>query len=423
MALRQGEDATMPDVSALRVNGERLWRNIMAIGQIGETAKGGSNRQALTDEDREGRELFLTWARAAGCTVRVDEIGNLFVRRPGRRDLPPVLTGSHLDTQPTGGKFDGILGVLGGLEVIESLNDANVTTEHPVEVVVWTNEEGARFDTAMLGSAVWSGAMTPADAFTLKDRAGRSVGEELERLGYKGDEPAAPFPVAAAFELHIEQGPVLEDAGVTIGIVTGVQHMSRHRVIIEGQECHAGPTPMNLRKDPVMALARLLPRIYAAAEDHAPEGRVTIGFMNARPGSPNTVPGELEITVDIRHPQRDQYDAMVRDCSTAVEEACAGLGLPVTQRCIWHAPGVAFAPECIDAVRQAVKATGHDALELVSGAGHDACNLSRVAPTSMIFVPCRDGISHNEAEWATEGHCAAGANVLLHAVLETATRT
>jgi N-carbamoyl-L-amino-acid hydrolase len=410
----------MPDLSALRANGERLWRHLMALGEIGETARGGSNRQALTDEDREGRELFLSWARSAGCTVRTDAIGNLFVRRPGRRDLPPVLTGSHLDTQPTGGKFDGILGVLGGLEVIETLNDADVATDHPIDVVVWTNEEGARFDTAMMGSAVWSGAMSLEDACALEDRAGTSVGRELERLGYRGAEPARAFPVAASFELHIEQGPVLEDAGITIGIVTGVQHMSRHRIVVDGQECHAGPTPMNLRRDPVMALADFLPRLYAVAGDHAPEGRVTIGFMDLRPGSPNTVPGKLEMTLDVRHPRTDHYDTMVRECEAAVEEACAGLGLPVSQRRIWHAPGVDFAPECIDAVRRAVRITGHDARELVSGAGHDSCNVARVAPVSMIFVPCRDGISHNEAEWATPEHCAAGADVLLHAMLERA---
>jgi len=411
----------MNDVSSLRANGDRLWQRIMDIGAIAETAKGGSNRQALTDADREGRELFLSWAREAGCSVRVDAIGNLFVRRPGKQDLPPVLTGSHLDTQPTGGKFDGILGVLGGLEVIESLNDAGIETERPIDVVVWTNEEGARFEVAMLGSAVWAGTMSLDDARALTDRQGDSVGAELDRLGYAGEVPAEPYPLAAAFELHIEQGPVLEDAGITIGVVTGVQHMSRHRIVVEGQECHAGPTPMNLRKDPVMALARFLPQLYAVAEAHAPEGRVTIGFMDARPGSGNTVPGSVELTVDIRHPDQTHYDAMVEACGVAVDDACKALDLPVTQRRVWHAPGVVFAPECVDAVRQAVAATGHDHLEVVSGAGHDACNVAKVAPTSMIFIPCRDGISHNEAEWATQAHCTAGADVLLHAVLRAAT--
>jgi len=411
----------MNDVSSLRANGDRLWQRIMDIGAIAETAKGGSNRQALTDADRQGRELFLSWARDAGCSVRVDAIGNLFVRRPGKQDLPPVLTGSHLDTQPTGGKFDGILGVLGGLEVIESLNDAHVETDRPIDVVVWTNEEGARFEVAMLGSAVWAGTMSLDDARALTDRQDVSVGEELDRLGYAGEAPAEPYPVAAAFELHIEQGPVLEDAGITIGVVTGVQHMSRHRIVVEGQECHAGPTPMKLRKDPVMALARFLPKLYRVAEEHAPEGRVTIGFMDARPGSGNTVPGSVEITVDIRHPDQTHYDAMVEACGAVVDEACKALGLSVTQHRVWHAPGVAFAPECVDAVRQAVATTGHDHLEVVSGAGHDACNVAKVAPTGMIFIPCRDGISHNEAEWATQAHCAAGADVLLHAVLRAAT--
>lgn len=410
----------MTDLSTLRVNGDRLWQRLMAVGAVGETARGGSNRQALTDQDQAARELFLGWARDAGCSVRADAAGNLFVRRAGRRELAPVMTGSHLDTQPTGGKFDGILGVLGGLEVIDTLNDAGVQTDRPLEVVVWTNEEGARFDTAMMGSAVWSGAMTLEDARALTDRAGVSVGDELDRLGYGAAPPPAPHEVAAAFELHIEQGPVLEDAGIPIGVVTGVQHMSRHRIVVEGEECHAGPTPMALRRDPMMALARFLPELYAVADAHAPDGRVTIGFIDARPGSGNTVPGRLELTVDVRHPDAGRYDAMVRACEAAVAEACGTLGLPATWTRFWHAPGVTFAARCIDAVRAAVAITGHDHLELVSGAGHDACNVAPLAPTSMIFVPCRDGISHNEAEWATPAHCAAGSDVLLHAMLHAA---
>lgn len=410
----------MTDLSTLRVNGDRLWQRLMAIGAIGETAKGGSNRQALTDEDQAGRELFLGWARDAGCSVRADAVGNLFVRRAGRRDVAPVMTGSHLDTQPTGGKFDGILGVLGGLEVIDTLNDAGVETDRPLEVVVWTNEEGARFDTAMMGSAVWAGVMPLAEARALRDRAGVSVGDELDRLGYDAAETVEPHEVAAAFELHIEQGPVLEDAGVPIGVVTGVQHMSRHRIVVEGEECHAGPTPMSLRRDPMMALARFLPAFYAVADAQAPEGRITVGFIDARPGSGNTVPGRLELTVDIRHPQAARYDAMVRACEAAVTDACDALNLPVTQTRFWHAPGLTFAPECIEAVRAAIGITRHDHIELVSGAGHDACNVAPLAPTSMIFVPCRGGISHNEGEWATPEQCAAGADVLLHAMLHAA---
>lgn len=410
----------MSDTSALRIDGERLWERLMAMGRIGETPRGGSNRQALSDDDQAGRELFLGWARAAGCEVRADQAGNLFVRRPGRAELPPVMTGSHLDTQPTGGKFDGILGVLGGLEVLETLNDADITTERPIELVVWTNEEGARFQTAMMGSAVWSGAMSLEDARALEDRSGVRVGDELDRLGYGDGVPVQAHPVAAAFELHIEQGPVLEDAGITIGIVTGVQHMSRHRILVHGSECHAGPTPMELRRDPVMAMARFLPGLYGAAQQYAPHGRITIGFIDARPGSGNTVPGQLELTVDIRHPDEASYDAMVRACTESVTDACASLGLDVEQARIWHAPGVTFAAACVEAVRSAVQVTGYDAMELVSGAGHDACNVSTVAPTSMIFVPCRDGISHNEAEWASQAHCAAGTNVLLHAILASA---
>lgn len=410
----------MDDLIRLRADGDRLWQRLLEMGKIGATPRGGCNRQALTDLDQAGRELFLGWARDAGAEIRIDAIGNLFARRPGTRDLPPVLMGSHLDTQPTGGKFDGILGVLGGLEVIETLNYAGVATEHPLEVVVWTNEEGARFDVAMLGSAVWSGALPLADALSLTDRQGDSVAAELLRLGYRDGEPAEAHPIAAAFELHIEQGPVLEDAGMPIGVVTGVQHMSRHRIVVEGRECHAGPTPMALRRDPVMALARFLPRLYRVADDHAPHGRITVGFLDVQPGSPNTVPGSLELTVDIRHPERQHYEAMVAACAGAVAEVCAALDLPVSQQRVWHAPGISFDPACVAAVRAAVDVTGHGSLDMVSGAGHDACNVARVAPVSMIFVPCRDGISHNEEEWASPEHCAAGTDVLLQAVLRMA---
>ncbi|MGI9287750.1 MAG: M20 family metallo-hydrolase [Pseudomonadales bacterium] len=405
----------------LRVNGERLWSRLMDMAEVGATQAGGCNRQALTDEDKSGRELFMQWCREAGCEIRIDAIGNVFARRGGKDNtLPPVITGSHLDTQPTGGKFDGVYGVLAGLEVIEALNDHNVATNHPVEAVVWTNEEGCRFDTAMMGSAVWSGNMALEEAYCLHDRNGITVREELLRLGHLGDIEASYSTVHAAFETHIEQGPVLEMEGKTIGVVTGVQHMSRHRIVIQGQEAHAGPTPMAMRKDPIMALADILPRLYALAEEHAPHGRMTFGYINAQPGSSNTVPGELELTADIRHPDETAYRAMLEAYQTSVSEACEKLGLEFTMKCFWEAPGVVFDPSCIDAVRKAVEITGNDAMEMFSGAGHDACNVASVAPTSMIFIPCKDGLSHNEAESALAEHVEAGANVLLHAIMATA---
>lgn len=407
--------------STPRVNGERLWSRLMDMAKFGATPAGGCNRQALTDEDRDGRRTFMAWCEDAGCELRIDQVGNIFARRAGSDDnLPPVITGSHLDTQPSGGKYDGILGVLAGLEVVESLNDASITTRRPLDIVVWTNEEGCRFDTAMMGSAVWSGNMPIDKAWALADRSGKTVREELERTGFLGQFPAEHSPVHAAFELHIEQGPVLEQETTAIGVVTGVQHMSRHRVIVQGEETHAGPTPMSMRKDPMMALAKFLPALYALAEEHAPDGRVTFGFIDAQPGSSNTVPGRLELTVDIRHPNVDAYRAMLENYEAAVLSACASLELGVELDCFWEAPGVEFDSECVAAVRDSVERLGYSWREMVSGAGHDACNVASVAPTSMIFVPCEGGVSHNEAESITPEQAESGANVLLNAMLARA---
>jgi N-carbamoyl-L-amino-acid hydrolase len=407
--------------SGLRVDEGRLWSRLMDMARYGATAAGGCNRQALTDEDKGGRDLFVGWCREAGCEIRIDQIGNIFARRASSdNSLPPVITGSHLDTQPSGGKFDGIYGVLAGLEVIEVLNDAGITTIHPLEIVVWTNEDGCRFDTAMMGSAVWSGAMALEDAYALVDREGSSVKSELERIAYLGDTPAALAPVHAAFELHIEQGPVLEAQGKSVGVVTGVQHMSRHRIFIDGVEAHAGPTPMTMRKDPMMALSKFLPQLYQMAEQHGPDGRITFGFIDARPGSANTVPGRLELTVDIRHPDAESYAAMLHGFSAAVRAACESLDLGFEINCFWEAPGVAFDPECIAAVRSAVEVLDYSTLDMVSGAGHDACNIAAVAPVSMIFVPCEGGLSHNEAEAITNQQAADGANVLLLAMTRRA---
>ncbi|WP_116365380.1 M20 family metallo-hydrolase [Parahaliea mediterranea] len=411
----------MSTTAELRINRERLWQRLEAMSAFGATGAGGVNRQALTEEDRQGRECFLEWARAAHCSVRVDEVGNLFVRREGSKpDAPVVLSGSHLDTQPSGGNYDGIYGVLAALEVIETLNDAGLTTRHPLEVVVWTNEEGCRFDTAMMGSAVWSGRMALADAMALRDREGTSVADALTATGYQGSEPARAQPVHAAFELHIEQGPVLEQQNLAIGVVEGVQHMSRHRLVVQGVEAHAGPTPMRGRKDPVQALAGMLPRLYALADAHAPEARVTVGYIDTQPGSSNTVPGRLEFTVDLRHPDASRYAAMVAalgDIAKAVNDA---LGLHYTLNCFWEAPGVTFHPDCVAAVQAAVDGLGYSHRRMVSGAGHDACNVAAVAPTSMIFIPCKDGLSHNEAESITRTQAGQGADVLLHAIINSA---
>ena len=406
---------------APRVSGTRLWSRLMEMAEIGATSQGGCNRQALTDGDREGRKLFGSWATAAGCSLRVDAIGNIFVRRPGRDDtLPVVMTGSHLDTQPTGGKFDGIYGVLAGLEVVESLNDRAVETRHPIEVAVWCNEEGCRFPAAMMGSAVWSGRMPLAGAYALTDRSGLSVRQELERLGVDISSPMSRQAVKAAFEVHIEQGPVLEQRAKTIGVVTGVQHMSWHEVIVRGQEAHAGPTPMDMRKDPIRVLADVLPALYAAAARHGQQARLTVGIIETSPGSPNTVPGQLRFTVDLRHPDGAQYRSLRNEVDGLVHAALERQGLEGSIRCVWEAPGVVFDPACIAAVRHAAAALGCEAMEIVSGAGHDSCNTASVVPTSMIFIPCAGGLSHNEAESAAPKDLETGANVLMHAMLSLA---
>jgi len=404
-----------------RVSGTRLWSRLMAMAEIGATEQGGCNRQALTPADFQGRELFARWATAAGCAVRVDAIGNLFARRRGQDEsLPAVMTGSHLDTQPTGGKFDGVYGVLAGLEVIESLNDRCIETRHPLEIAVWCNEEGCRFPAAMMGSAVWSGRMPLADAHALEDREGRSVREELERAGVDLSAPLVRRPVKAAFEVHIEQGPVLEQRAKRIGVVTGVQHMSRHEVVVTGQEAHAGPTPMDMRRDPVRVLADVLPACYAAAAKRRPDARLTVAMIETRPSSPNTVPGYLRFFLDLRHPDAAHYRSLREEVEGVVEAALERQGLPGHIRCVWQAQGVTFDAKCVAAVREAASSLECEAIEMVSGAGHDSVNVAAVAPTAMIFVPCAGGLSHNEAESALPADLEAGANVLMHAMLSIA---
>ena len=389
----------------------------MDMAKIGATPAGGCNRQALSDLDYQGRQLFEQWCIDAGCSIERDAIGNVFARRAAKKDLAPVMSGSHLDTQPTGGKFDGVYGVLAALEVVETLNDHNVETDHPIDIVVWTNEEGSRFDCAMMGSAVWSGAWPIEKALALADLEGVSVGDELDRLKLAGDKPF-DHNIKAAFELHIEQGPILEAQSIPVGIVTGVQHMCRYRMQIRGQETHAGPSPMSMRRDPMMSVGEFLNRTYEIANEHAPDGRVTFGYINAQPGSPNTVPGLVELTLDLRHPDGEAYSAMQSKVEAALNESVEKFANTVEYERVWEAPGVQFDEQCVSFVREGAQTAGLAAKEIVSGAGHDACNIDAVAPTSMIFVPCDDGLSHNEAENISSTQAANGANVLLHAMLE-----
>ncbi|MEX2648059.1 MAG: Zn-dependent hydrolase [Alphaproteobacteria bacterium] len=406
----------------LKVDGDRLWQSLMDMARIGATAKGGSRRLAASDEDKLGRDLFVAWCEKAAMSVTIDRIGNIFARRPGRNDaLPPILTGSHLDTQPTGGRFDGVYGVLAGLEVVRALDDAGIETEAPIEVAVWTNEEGARFAPAMVASGAFAGVFDVDAALAAKDADGKVFGEELARIGYAGKAPVGGRPIGAAFEAHIEQGPILEAEGQTIGVVTGVQGIRWYDVRIDGMEAHAGPTPMTMRKDAMVAAARLIAAADAAAKAHAPHGRATSKVVEVKPkGSRNTIAGHVYLTIDMRHPSAAELDAMDRALRDAAQAAEAELGVAIAVEAIWTSPPVAFDPACIAAVRGATEALGYGHKDMVSGAGHDSCYIARVAPTAMIFVPCEKGISHNEIENARREDLEAGCNVLLHAMLERA---
>ncbi len=402
----------------IQVNKERLWDSLMEMAQIGGTEKGGCARLALTDLDRQGRDLFVRWCREAGCTITVDRMGNIFARRPGRNnDLPPVVCGSHLDTQPTGGKFDGVFGVLAGLEVIRTLNDYKYETDAPVEVSVWTNEEGSRFAPAMVASGVFAGVFTEEYGLSRADLDGKTMGEELERIGYKGDLAVGGRPFKAFFEAHIEQGPILEAEKKTIGIVQGIQGIRWFECTVTGVESHAGTTPMNRRKDAMLGVSRIVDRINKIALGHAPFAVSTVGLVKVNPNSRNVIPGSVFFSVDLRHPDDATLLAMKAELEAATNDVCAELGLTHDLHEIWYNPPAPFDPDCIASVRQAAEEAGYSHMDIVSGAGHDAGYLCKVAPTAMVFVPCEDGISHNEVENATPEDLAAGCNVLMRAML------
>jgi beta-ureidopropionase / N-carbamoyl-L-amino-acid hydrolase len=403
----------------LQIDGQRLWDALMHTAQIGATPKGGICRLTLTDLDRQVRDWFKTQCEALGCAVAVDEVGTMFARRPGKNpNLPPISMGSHLDTQPTGGKFDGVLGVLGALEAMRTLHQAEYETNAPIEIVNWTNEEGARFAPAMLASGVFAGVFSPDYAYARTDRDGKSFGDELERIGYKGEEKAGARKFSAMFELHIEQGPILEAEGRMIGAVQGVQGMRWYEVTVTGQEAHTGTTPMGLRKNALIGAVRMIERIDAIAREHAPDAVGAVGLIENKPNSRNVIPGEVFFSVDFRHPDEKILDAMEAKFRAALAEIMPPLQLTYTETRIWDSPAVKFAPELIECVRIGAEKAGFQSRDMISGAGHDAAYIARVAPTTMIFVPCAGGISHNEAESTSFNECAAGAQVLLNAVLE-----
>ncbi|WP_298608826.1 Zn-dependent hydrolase [uncultured Thiothrix sp.] len=409
------------DMSNLRVNGERLWDSLMELAQIGATPKGGVCRLTLTDLDKQGRDLVLKWAQEAGMTITIDKIGNGFMRRAGRNNaLPPVVTGSHIDTQPTGGKFDGNYGVLAGLEVVRTLNDYKIETEAPIEVAFWTNEEGSRFVPVMMGSGVFAKAFTLEHAYAAKDTEGKTVQSELERIGYIGEQEPGDHPIGTYFETHIEQGPVLEDNDKTIGVVQAVLGIRWFDCTVVGMEAHAGPTPMHLRKDAMQGAAEIMQEIVACALRHAPHGRGTVGMVQVYPNSRNVIPGTVKFSIDLRNHTDELVDQMADEVKAFAAEVAKRRGLEIKIEMVSSYPAQPFHPDCVNAVAKAAEKLGYSNMPAVSGAGHDAVYMARLAPSGMIFIPCKDGISHNEIEDAKPEHITAGCNVLLHAMLERA---
>jgi N-carbamoyl-L-amino-acid hydrolase len=403
----------------LTINPQRLWDTLMETAKIGGTAKGGIARLTLSDLDREVRDWFRAECEKLGCTVVVDEVGNMFATRPGKRnDLLPIAIGSHLDTQPTGGKFDGVLGVLAGLEAMRTMHDLGYETNAPLMLANWTNEEGSRFAPAMLGSGVYAGVFDRAFADSREDRQGVTFADAIEAIGYRGEAKAGEVKFAAMFELHIEQGPILEAEAKQIGIVQGVQGMRWYEVTMTGRESHTGSTPMPLRKNALLGAARAVERINAIALEHAPFAVGSVGLMEVRPNSRNVIPGEVFFAVDFRHPENSVLEAMEQKLYASLEEIAGEIGLTLEHKKVWDSPPVKFDADCVEAVRKGAEQGGFVARDIISGAGHDAAYIARIAPTTMIFVPCEGGLSHNEAESTSFDECAAGTQVVLNAVLE-----
>ena len=405
-------------IKNLSIDPERLWDDLMLTAKIGATAKGGICRLTLTEFDSEGRDWFKAQAQALGCVITVDDMGTMFARRPGQRaDIPPIAMGSHLDTQPTGGKFDGALGVLAALEALRTLHRAGYETFAPIEVINWTNEEGARFAPPMIASGVFAGVYSRDWACARADRGGETFGVALDKIGYRGAQRCGDHRLSAFFELHIEQGPYLEAEGKDIGVVTGVQAMRWYEVTIVGQDTHAGTTPMPRRHDALLGAARVVEAVNRATQQF-PSAVGTVGVLEVKPGSPNVVPGEAFLTMDLRDPDSAVINRMEQEISTQARAIGGELGLAIAIKTISAEPAVQFDPGCVAAVRAAARISGYSARDIISRAGHDAAFVSRVAPAAMVFVPCKDGISHNEAEYSSKEQCAAGAQVLLQAVLD-----
>jgi len=407
--------------SNLRINGDRLWDSLMEMAKIGPGIAGGNNRQTLTDEDAEGRALFQNWCETAGCTMGLDQMGNMFATRPGSDpEALPVYVGSHLDTQPTGGKYDGILGVLGGLEIINTLNDLNIKTKHPIVVTNWTNEEGTRYAPPMLASGVFGGVHTQEWAYDRVDADGKRFGDELVRIGWRGDEKVGERKMHAFFELHIEQGPILEAENKDIGVVTHGQGLSWTEITIIGKDSHTGSTPMHMRKNAGLAMARILENVDEIALSHAPHAVGAAGHIDVYPNSRNVIPGKVVFTVDLRSPELAVIDDMEQRLISGAKKICDDMGLEVFFEKVGGFDPVTFDEKCVSSIRNAAERMGYSHMNIISGAGHDACWINGVAPSAMVMCPCVDGLSHNEAEDISKEWAVAGADVLMHAVIETA---
>lgn len=407
--------------SNIRIDADRLWDSLMEMAEIGPGIAGGNNRQTLTDDDAKGRALFQNWCEAAGMTMGVDTMGNMFATRAGEDATAlPVYMGSHLDTQPTGGRYDGVLGVLGGLEVIRRMNDLDIKTKHPIVVTNWTNEEGTRFAPAMLASGVFAGKHTQDWAYAREDAEGKTFGDEIKRIGWVGDEEVGARKMHAMFELHIEQGPILEAEGKDIGVVTHGQGLRWIECTVTGKESHTGSTPMPMRLNAGRGLARITELVHEIAMKHQPNAVGAIGHVDVYPNSRNIIPGKVVFTVDFRSHLQDVIDAMLEEFYARAPALCEEIGVSLETEVVGSFDPPAFDEACVSAVRDAAQELGYSHRDIVSGAGHDACWINDVAPTAMIMCPCVDGLSHNEAEEISKDWAAAGADVLFHAVLKTA---
>ena len=407
--------------SNFKINGDRLWETIMEMAKIGPGIAGGNNRQTLTDEDAKGRALFQRWCDEANLSMGIDKMGTMFARREGTDpDALPVYVGSHLDTQPTGGKYDGILGVLGGLELIRSLDDMGIKTKHPIVLVNWTNEEGTRFAPPMMASGVFAGVHTLDWAYAKEDSDGKKFGDELKRIGYIGDEEVGNRKMKAFFELHIEQGPILESEGKDIGVVSRGQGLNWLQVTLTGRESHTGSTPMPMRRNAGLGMAKITSLVHEIAMSHQPDAVGAVGHCDVYPNSRKIIPGKVVFTIDFRSPSFDTQDDMERRLHEGAKEICNSLDLELEIEKVGHFDPVTFDEGCVSTIRRAAERLGYSHRDIISGAGHDACWINKVAPTAMVMCPCVDGLSHNEAEDISQDWAVAGSNVLFHAVLETA---